>query len=246
MISGVRASSIRIEFDLVHDREVVIPLQHLREIRLHVVAEIVEPELVVGGVGHVGLVGDLLRRLLHAGDHHADRQAQRVVDHAHPVRVAPGQIVVHGDHVHAAPGQRVQVDRQRRHQRLAFAGLHLGNIALVQEDTAHQLDVERAQPERAASGFAGVGKGFRQQVVEVFALGEAVAELGGLGKDAGVVERLELRLQCVDLLDHRPGRLDLAIVRGAENLLHDRAKTHHRKLVLKSCNPSARRFPGLD
>ncbi len=80
----------------------------------------------------------------------------------------------------------------RGDQRLALAGLHLGDVALVQEDAAHELHVEGAQAEGAAGGLAGVGEGFRQQVVERLALGEALAELGGLGLEAGVVERLEL------------------------------------------------------
>ena len=58
--------------DLVDDREVVIALQHLREVGLHVVAQVVEAELVVGGVGDVGVVGGLLVRLGHAGHHDAD------------------------------------------------------------------------------------------------------------------------------------------------------------------------------
>ena len=48
--------------DLVDDREVVVALVHLREVGLHVVAQIVEAELVVGGVGDVRVVGGLLLR----------------------------------------------------------------------------------------------------------------------------------------------------------------------------------------
>ena len=42
--------------DLVHDRVVELPLHALREVLGHVVAEVVEAELVVGPVGDVGLV----------------------------------------------------------------------------------------------------------------------------------------------------------------------------------------------
>jgi hypothetical protein len=44
--------------------------------------------------------------------------------------------------VHALAGQRVEVDRQRRHQRLALAGAHLGDLAVVQHHAADELDVE--------------------------------------------------------------------------------------------------------
>ena len=40
--------------DLVDDREVVSALHHRRELELHVVAQVVEAELVVGAVGDVG------------------------------------------------------------------------------------------------------------------------------------------------------------------------------------------------
>ena len=39
--------------DFVDDREIVAALDHLLEMELHIVAQIVEAELVVGGVGHV-------------------------------------------------------------------------------------------------------------------------------------------------------------------------------------------------
>ena len=219
---------------LVHDREVVIALQHLREVRLHVVAQVVEAELVVGGVGHVGVVGRLLVALGHARHHHPDAEAERVIDHAHPLGVAAGEVVVDGDDVHAPPGQRVEIDRQGGDQRLALAGLHLGNVALVQEDAADELHVERAQAERAAGRLAGVGEGLRKQVVQRLALGEPRLELGGLGEDALVGERLVLGLERVDPLDGGPGRLDPAVVGGAEDLLRDRAQSQHQPVVL-SC-----------
>ena len=42
------------------------------------------------------------------------------------------------------PGERVQVQRLRGDERLPLAGLHLGDVALVEDDPAHQLDVEQA------------------------------------------------------------------------------------------------------
>jgi hypothetical protein len=57
-------------------------------------------------------------------------------------------------------------------QRLAFAGFHFGDFALVQHHAADQLHVEMAHVEDAAAGFADYGEGFDQQVVERGALGE--------------------------------------------------------------------------
>ena len=57
MISGVRASSIRIEFDLVDDGVMEGSMHHFLQPELHVVAQIVEAQLVVGAVRDVGGVG---------------------------------------------------------------------------------------------------------------------------------------------------------------------------------------------
>ena len=77
------------------------------------------------------------------------------------------------------PVERVEVDRQRRDQGLALAGLHLGDLALVQHDAAHQLDVEMALAERSLGRLADGRERLDQQVVERLARGEALAEAIG-------------------------------------------------------------------
>ena len=102
MISGVRASSIRIEFDFVDDGEDMAALDHVLEPVFHVVAQIVEAVFVVGAVGDVAGIGLLALFVVEAVDDDADGQAEEVVDLAHPFGVAPGEIVVDGDDVDAA------------------------------------------------------------------------------------------------------------------------------------------------
>ena len=88
--------------DLVHDREGVPALDLFGEVLGHVVAQVVEAELRVGAVDDVAGVGAVLVLVgLHVLEH-ADGDAQRVVDRAHPFGVAAGQVVVDGDDVHAA------------------------------------------------------------------------------------------------------------------------------------------------
>ena len=72
------------------------------------------------------------------------REPQELVNLAHPFGVAFGQIVVHGDDVNAFAFERVEIDGQRRNQGLAFASLHFGNDAPVQDHAAHELHVEVA------------------------------------------------------------------------------------------------------
>ena len=87
--------------DLVHDREGVPALDLFGELRGHVVAQVVEAELRVGPVDHVAGVGVLLLLVGLLVLQDPDGDAERVVDRAHPFRVAAGEVVVDGDHVHA-------------------------------------------------------------------------------------------------------------------------------------------------
>jgi hypothetical protein len=110
----------------------------------------------------------------------AHGEAEEAVDLAHPVGVAARQVVVDRDHVDALAFQGVQVGGQGRHQRLALAGLHLGDAAAVEHDAAHELDVERAHVDGPPGGLAGDGKGGDQEVVERGAGFELAAEFHGL------------------------------------------------------------------
>ena len=144
----------------VDDAEVVAALHAIVQVELHVVAQVVEAELVVGAVGDVGGVGFAALRVVQVVHDDADRQPQEGVQLAHPLRVALGQVVVDRDHVNAAPGERIQIHRQGGDQRLAFAGLHLGDLALVQHDAADELHVEMPHFQHAPAGLAHHGEGF--------------------------------------------------------------------------------------
>ena len=145
-------------------------LHALRRLEHHVVAQVVEAELVVGAVGDVGGVRRLLRRVVHLRQVDADRQAEEAVDPPHPVGVALREVVVDGDDVHALAGQRIEVGRQRRDERLAFAGAHFGDLAVVQRHAADQLHVEVAHLQRALAGLAHDGERLGQQRVERLAV----------------------------------------------------------------------------
>ena len=92
MISGVRASSIRIESTSSTMREVVSALHAVLEIELHVVAQVVEAELVVGAVGDVSCVGFAPFLIVQVVHDHADRQPEEACKAcpSTPSRVWPG------------------------------------------------------------------------------------------------------------------------------------------------------------
>ena len=96
-------------------------------------------------------------------------------------------------------GQGVEVDRQGRDEGLAFAGLHLRDLAAVKDHAADQLDVEGPHVERAAARFADDGERLRQQIVERFPLLEAQAEFRCLAAQLRVGECLDGGFEGIDL-----------------------------------------------
>ena len=125
------------------------------------------------------------------------RHAEEAVDPAHPLRVAAGEVVVDGDDVDALAGERIEIRRQRGDQRLAFAGLHLGDLAAVEDHAADQLHVEVPHVQHAAPGLADDGERLGQQIVERFAVGEPLPELGGLVAQLFVGQRLDRRFEAL-------------------------------------------------
>ena len=165
----------------------------------HVVAQVVEAELVVGAVGDVGVVRALLVvPVVVLGDHDADREAERLVDPAHPRRVTLHEVVVHRHEVDAVPGERVEVGGQGGDERLALAGLHLGDPAEVERRAAHDLHVEVALAERALRRLADRGERLGEELVEELDARLAVVA-GGLVDPAGGSSSVNARSSASDL-----------------------------------------------
>ncbi len=67
-------------------------LHAILEIKLHVVAQVVKAELVVGTVSHVGGVGFAPLPVVEVVNDHADSESEEAVELAHPFRIAFGEI----------------------------------------------------------------------------------------------------------------------------------------------------------
>ena len=213
-------------------------LDHVLQAVLHVVAEVVEAVFVVGAVGDVAGVSRLSLGIVKTMDDHAGGHAEEAVDLAHPGGVAAGEVIVDGDDMDALAGERVEIDRKGCNQRLAFAGLHLGDVALMQHYAADQLDVEMPLPERALGRLADGGKRRNQEVVERLAFGELLSEFGGTGFERFVRQRGDFGFQRIDGVDAGLISLHPPVVGGAEKLAGERADhAEFLSLTVLRCRP---------
>ena len=187
--------------DLVDDGVVVAALHTLLGAGDHVVAQVIEAELGVGAVGDVGLVGRALELERHVVLEQTDSHAQVLVDAAHPLGVALGKVIVDGNDVHALAGDSVEVAGQGGDEGLAFAGLHLGDVTLVQRHGADELHIKVAHAHGALGSLTHGGKGLGEHVVERLAVGVALAELVGLAAELFLGHLLKLGLKTVDLVN---------------------------------------------
>ena len=137
---------------------------------------------------------------------------------AHPLAVALGQVVVDRDDVHALAADGVEVGGQHTGQRLALAGLHLRDVAVVQRGAAHDLDVERPLVEHAPRRLPRHRERLWQQIVEALAVGEALLELGGLGAQLVVGQLLDVLGQGVHIVGDLLEALDHAAFTETEQL----------------------------
>ena len=148
----------------------------------------------------------------------ADLEPEEAVDLPHPFGVALGEVIVDGDDMDAAAGERVEIDRQRRDQRLAFAGLHLGNLAFVQDHAADQLHVEMSLADGALRCLADGRERRHQNVIERLAVGELLPELSRARAQRLVGERFQFLFQRIDFVHARTISLDLPLIGGAKHL----------------------------
>ena len=212
-------------------------LNHAFEVELHVVAQVVEAELVVSAIGDVGSVGFFALGIVHLVLDAADGKTEKLVDLAHPFGIATREVVVDGHHMAAASRQGVERHRQGRRQGLALPSAHFRNPSLVEHDTAHELYVEMPHAQRSLARLTDQCEDLLELGVED-ALHQHAALAGVLRKvfrcrpypvrndrktaaQLGIVKRLDLSLPGVDRLDDRFHALDVLLVLSAENDTHD-------------------------
>ncbi len=198
------------------------PLDHFLDAELHIVAQIVEAEFVVGAVSHVAGIGGLAFVVLQPVGDAADGETEEFVYLAHPFGVARRQIVVDRDDVHALAGDGVQIDGQGGDQGLALAGAHFGNLSLMQHHAAQQLDVVVALAQCPLGGFAYGGERVGQQIVQIGAVLVFPAEFVRARAQLVVRQFFHIGFERIDLRHDALQAFDFAIIGAAEKALRDR------------------------
>ena len=99
---------------------------------------------------------------------------------AHPLAVTLCQVFVDGDHMDTLAFQGVQIDSHDGSQGLAFTGLHLGDIAAMQDIGTFQLTEERKLADDSFSRFTGDRKSFRLNIIKGLSVCQSFLEFHGL------------------------------------------------------------------
>ena len=163
----------------------------------------------------------------------ADGEAEEAIEPPHPLAVALREVVVDRDHVDALARERVEIDGQRRDERLALARAHLRDASVMQAHAADELHVEVAHAEHAARALAHDSERLRQQVVKRLAGREAFLELPRHAHELIIRQPLHLRLERIDAIDDRPVFRDVFIIIIAQESL-DKAQQKEPLLIYPS------------
>ena len=218
--------------DLVDDGENMSALNHSALLNDHVIAQIVKAELVVRSVCDVACVHALLFFLGLIVRDKTCCHAEKAVYTTHLLRAGIGEVFVDRNDVHALARQCVEVRGQGGDEGLTLTGFHLGDASLMQDDTAYQLNVERALAEHAVGCLGDYRERVGQNVVERFARGKALAQRGGGRTQLLVAHRAVLVGKGFYLFDDRSDLAYLTVAVGP----YDRVDYLHIRLILTAVN----------
>src|SRR5262249_38097103 len=119
-------------------------------------------------------------------DDNASLETEEAIELAHPLRVASREVVVHRDEMDAFAFERIEIDRQRRDERLSLARLHLADHSFVEDHPSDQLHVVVAHLERALARLTTYRKGLDEDVIERRSVFELLFEFARLRLERAV------------------------------------------------------------
>ena len=203
---------------LIDDGVMQFALHAIGRLVHHVVAQVVKTKLVVGAVGDVAGICRLLFFARHLRQVDAHRQAQKVIQAPHPLRIALGQVVVDRHHMHPATGQGIQVNSQGGGEGLALTGAHFSHFAMVQCHATAELHIKVTHLHDALGAFSHNSKSFWQQIVQRRSVSHLLFEGLRFGFERLVTEQLQTRLHGIDACHGLAVLFEQALIATAEYL----------------------------
>ena len=119
---------------LVYDGVVQFALNHVLQLKFHIVPQVIESKFIVRSVCDVTAVRLLPFTVVEPMHDDPDRKTQEMINLTHPGRIAFGQVIVHRNDIDAFALQRVEINRKSRCQGFPFPGLHFSDLPLMQND----------------------------------------------------------------------------------------------------------------
>ena len=212
--------------DLIDNGEGMAALHHFGEFVFHIVAQIIEAVFIVGAVGDVAGIGGAPVIILNAMHDDAKGEPEKAIDLAHPFGIAPGEIIIDRNNMHALARQRIEIAGEGGHQSFAFARAHFGNRAFMQHHAANELHIEMPLSKRPLGRFAHSGESGHHEVIQSLALGNFGPELRGASLELLIAEASNFGLQRVDRLHLGGIAFQTTVIGRAENLFGNSAEHH--------------------
>ena len=177
----------------------------------HVVAEVIEAELVIGSVGNVAEVSLAALVVGESVEDTADCESEPAEHLAHFLSLSLCEVVIDGNNVNALACESVEVRGNARNESFTFTGLHLGDTSLMKNDSTNYLDGVGLLLENTPSRLSYGSKSLGENVVESLACLEPVLEFLSFSFELSVGELLILLVELENFILNWLNALELPV-----------------------------------
>ena len=129
------------------------------------------------------------------------------MDLAHPLGITVCQIIIDSNNMHTLTFQGIQICRKGRYKGFTFTCTHLGNTALVKNNTAHQLNTVMLHAKDTEGRLPHNRKGFHKEIIQCLTFRETLFKLICFCAQRFIGKFLHLFVKCIDLIHQRPHAL---------------------------------------
>lgn len=131
----------------------------------------------------------------------SDAQTEKTVNLTHPLGVTLCKIIVYGDNMHTLTGKCIKISRESSNESFTLTCLHLGNSALMKNDTADKLYLKVFHSEYTPACLTAYGKSIRKNVIKSFSVCKSFLKDRSLSCEFLIVHILILGLKVKNFVD---------------------------------------------